>query len=314
MPMVKVFLKLKFPEWLAIIVSTLLFLVPLASALYFLVHEIQLVIKDIPRITTSLNELMTRIITEDFPRFFHIDVSNLIPNLTERILGTASKGLGLVLVGARQILEAGIQGFLIFILALVVIITRKSLHFAIETLLVDPKNPEFNPKLIEKIADLVEQFLITRLLIVVVVTVLDFIALQVFGIEYSFILALFLGIMTLIPAVGFIIGLTPTVIITLSFHHSTGQMIGLFISLVVVSVLESHILSPKLLGDRLNLNLLSTFLGLLAFGLLWGVWGVFLGVPILASLRIAFSVYPSLQRWGTVLSNPRNNTRLKPRK
>ena len=304
-PLVRMFLRFRFPEWLAITVSTFLLLTPLLGSLYFLVYEIQAFIHDIPTIARSLNELFTRLAERDLPNPFDISTKNLVPHVTERILSTASHGLEYVLVGVKGLLEASVQLILIMIFAIVMVGSRRELRAALEGVISDPTDLTIQPKMIDQIIGLIEQFLLTRLIITLIVTILDFATLWILGIQYSFILAVFLGIMTLVPAVGFILGIIPALIIAISFKHSIGHVAIMSICLTLVSALESHILTPKLLGTRLNLNLAATFLGLLAFGELWGVWGLFLGVPILAALRIVLYTSPSLRRWGSLLADPK---------
>ena len=110
---------------------------------------------------------------------------------------------------------------------------------------------------------------------------------RVFGVNYSFTLGLFIGIMTLLPQVGFLVSLVPVLVVTLATGHSLLSTTFLVGTLLLIEALQGNLLSPKLLGNRLNINTLSTFLGVFAGGLLWGVAGMFLGVLILGVLRIS---------------------------
>jgi predicted PurR-regulated permease PerM len=81
-----------------------------------------------------------------------------------------------------------------------------------------------------------------------------------------------------------------------------GQIIGMFGSLLFISSLEAHILTPQFLGKHLNLNLLVVFLGLFLGEAMWGAWGIFLSMPILGIMRIIFNTSFRTRPWGNLLS------------
>ena len=56
---------------------------------------------------------------------------------------------------------------------------------------------------------------------------------------------------------------------------------------VVISGLEGYVITPLIVGRRLRLDPVAVFLGVLFWGLLWGVPGTLLAVPILAAMKIA---------------------------
>ena len=319
-PLVRFFNRRRFPEWLSIAVSTILLLAPVISALSFLGYEIQLIIRDLPKIGKALNQFILDLAQKELPSSLNISTQTLLPHITERVVNSAGEGLQFILFGVKGVFEAGIQALVVLVLAIVMIAARRDLRHSFEGAMAlrkakklavksnIPKTQSPNsPDLINSIVQLVEQFILTRVIIVAIVGVLDFIILRGFSIEFSFILATFFGIMTLVPAVGFILGLTPTLIIAISYGHSLGNILGTLGCLTVISAIESHILSPKLLGTRLNLNLLATLLGVLAWSLLWGVWGLLLGVPILGILRIVLCQSPTYRRWGMLLADSKSS-------
>jgi predicted PurR-regulated permease PerM len=63
----------------------------------------------------------------------------------------------------------------------------------------------------------------------------------------------------------------------------------------VVQYLEANIIFPKVVGQQLNLNTLAALMGILIGGLLWGVSGMVLVLPILGILRIISEEIPGLE-------------------
>jgi predicted PurR-regulated permease PerM len=127
--------------------------------------------------------------------------------------------------------------------------------------------------------------------------------LALFGVSYSVILGAFVGAMTLVPAVGFIISLIPVIVVALATGHSLLNTVAIVAALVGCNMIDNYYLTPKFVGNRLNINALTSFVGLFAGGLLWGIWGMFLSIPMLGVLRIAFSAVPKLRPWGELLAD-----------
>jgi predicted PurR-regulated permease PerM len=189
----------------------------------------------------------------------------------------------------------------VILLGVVMVISRRSLRRGIDQAF-DAWEMSRSHAILDESIVLIERFLVARLALVLFVALADLVILEVFGVNYFILLAVFLGIMTLIPAVGFIIALTPTLLISLISGNSLLKTLFLFAGLAVVSAIESHVLTPKWVGKRINLNLLATFVGLFAGERLWGVAGMFLSLPLLAILRIVFSASPKLKPLGDLLS------------
>jgi len=55
---------------------------------------------------------------------------------------------------------------------------------------------------------------------------------------------------------------------------------------LVINVAEGYVLSPWLTSKASRMNPVAVFAGVLAWGWLWGIWGLFLGVPILMVIKV----------------------------
>jgi predicted PurR-regulated permease PerM len=224
-----------------------------------------------------------------------------IEAIVRRLEGSASQGIQILISGLGAIVGAGSQLALVLLFAVLMLASRKHLYRSSKKILKQSMHVE-QPQLLEEVVDLFEQFLLARLLIVAIIGGADTIILFAFGIEYAILMGSFLGVMTLIPAVGFIIGVIPPIIVSFALHHSFLETLFMFLALFVMSIIEGNVLTPKMVGKKLNINALSTFVGLFAGGLLWGAWGMFLSIPVLGVLRIIFNAVPSLQPWGDLLA------------
>jgi len=298
-PLVRLLRRRHCPEWLAVILSSVLLILPFLALVYFVIMEIQSLVADYPKINAAFARELAHFSNSPVAQRYHLFVS--VPSLIEKLTSRAGEGISIVLVGLKTFFETGSQVVLILIFAVVMLASRQHLAKSGEKILAQFETIQ-SANMLEAVVTLIEQFLIARLVIVVGIGIASAIAVRLFGVSYSLLLGLFVGVMTLVPEIGFIISLVPVLIVALATGHSAVSVIILLGVLFAIHLVEGEYLSPKFVGSKVNINALASFLGLFAGGLLWGVWGMFLSVPILGVLRIALSVSPSLRPWGELLA------------
>ena len=68
-----------------------------------------------------------------------------------------------------------------------------------------------------------------------------------------------------------------------------------------INSLEGYVLTPWLTGRASRMNPVAVFVGVLAWGWLWGLWGLFLGVPILMAIKAVCDRVDDLKAVGELL-------------
>jgi predicted PurR-regulated permease PerM len=112
------------------------------------------------------------------------------------------------------------------------------------------------------------------------------VALSIAGLEFGALVGVATGILTFIPYLGAVIGLTTGLIIAfVQWHDSLHVLIiaGLF---VVGQIMEANVITPKLVGDRIGLHPAWVIFAVLAGGALFGFTGILLAVPIAAVIGV----------------------------
>lgn len=300
-PLVQAFRQARVPEWAAITLSVFAVVIPIFTLGYFLSVEIDHFLRNSSVMMDTLQAHWDAISRSTLGRRFHLEGLLHGSTLRQRAAAEASQGFRYVLEGLHALLSLGSEVLLVLLLGVIMVISRHSLRRGMDQIF-DAWSMSQSHAVLDESMLLIERFLIARLAIVLFVALADLILLRAFHVDYFILLAVFLGVMTLIPAVGFIIALTPTLLISLLSGNSFLKTVGLFVGLGIVSALESHVVTPKWIGKQINLNLLTIFIGLLAGERLWGVAGMFLSLPLLAILRIVFSASPILKPLGDLLS------------
>lgn len=138
----------------------------------------------------------------------------------------------------------------------------------------------------------------------ITLTILSFFIPQ-FGIEMAILFALIMGLFNIVPYVGAWIGLSLPMIYLLTFHlesADTSNGLGIYlIAMIIVLILqvleqaiESSIVQPLVLGNKVQIHPLLVLSSLIFFGGIFGFVGVLLAVPLAATLKSSLEYFKSL--------------------
>jgi predicted PurR-regulated permease PerM len=112
------------------------------------------------------------------------------------------------------------------------------------------------------------------------------VALALAGLDFGLVIGVFIGLISFIPFAGSMVGAVLSIGLTaVQFGDWTHILVvaGIFI---FGQIVEGNFLTPKLVGDRVNLHPVWVIFALLAFGALFGFVGVLLAVPVAAILGV----------------------------
>lgn len=109
---------------------------------------------------------------------------------------------------------------------------------------------------------------------------------SVVGLNYGLTLGIIAAILNLIPYFGTFVAVIPAFIIAL--FDSTGMLIKVIIVFAIEQTVESKVVSPLVLGNKMNMHPITTILVLVGASAVWGLWGVIFAIPIYAIFKIAF--------------------------
>lgn len=132
-------------------------------------------------------------------------------------------------------------------------------------------------------------FLKAQAILCLYVGITDGIGAYIFGIDYAFTLGVIAAFTELIPYLGPFLGGIPAVVIALII--SPWKALEIAIWYTVVQEIEAHIVVPKVMEKEMGLHPLIVLFSILAFGKLFGFWGVLFAVPLAAIIKIIIKVY-----------------------
>ena len=128
------------------------------------------------------------------------------------------------------------------------------------------------------------------------------IALSLFGVDYPILWGAISIIFNFIPVIGSIIAAIPPILLAL-MNLDLNTTIYILLFYIIIEILISNILEPKLMGKELGLSPLVIFFSLIFWGYILGIVGMFLAVPITMTLKIAFDSHTNTQWLGILMSD-----------
>jgi predicted PurR-regulated permease PerM len=131
------------------------------------------------------------------------------------------------------------------------------------------------------------EYLRGQLLVMLALAVFYAVGLSLFGLDLAFPIGVFTGLAVFVPYLGFGLGLVLALLAGL-LQFSPGHAL-LMVTVVygLGQLVESFVLTPRLVGERIGLHPLAVILALMAFGQLLGFVGVLIALPASAVLLVA---------------------------
>ncbi len=131
------------------------------------------------------------------------------------------------------------------------------------------------------------QYLRGQLLVMVIMAVFYSAGMALFGLDLALPIGIFTGLAMFVPYLGFGIGLILALLAGLLQFASIKALVMVAAVYGVGQVLESLVLTPRLVGERIGLHPLAVIFALLAFGQVLGFVGVLIALPASAVLLVA---------------------------
>lgn len=120
--------------------------------------------------------------------------------------------------------------------------------------------------------------------VAIIVGIMFVILFSIIGLPYAVTLGIIAGFLNMIPYLGSFIAMIPVVILALV--NGPWMVVKVAIAFTIEQTIEGRFVSPLVLGNKLSIHPIMILFILLASGSVFGVWGVLLGIPVYASLRV----------------------------
>jgi predicted PurR-regulated permease PerM len=151
-------------------------------------------------------------------------------------------------------------------------------------------------KIMSSVTDQISRYLGTLALISLATGACAWLGLEIMGVELAAGWGVLTFLLNFIPTVGSIIATIPPVLMAvLQFSPGFVRPIFVLLMLGTIQMTIGNVITPKVVGDRLGLSPVVILLSLLLWGLIWGIPGALLSVPIASIIKIVCENVPTLK-------------------
>lgn len=300
-PLAKYFEKRTIPRIPGILLSVIFGIVIVYGTIFFIYSQLRFLLKDIPtleaqavkNIDTIFDQLNSQfgLVSDDDQSSLKFTISEFFQNSTDNL---------------DKILTATAQTvFTVFIMPVYIFFLlyyrNKYRDFAL--MLLPEKGHQKTDEIIKEISVVVKKYMGGVFFVVLILCILNSVGLYIVGVKYWLLLGLIAAIFNFIPYFGTIIGFSFPLIMALLTGDGPGTAIGVVILFIIIQFTENNILTPNITGGQVRINPFFIILSVLIGGIVWGIPGMFIVVPLMASIRIVCEKIDALKPWAFLISD-----------
>lgn len=156
---------------------------------------------------------------------------------------------------------------------------------------------------LDEITIQIQRYLLVQLLASVLVGLTTGLAFWALGLEHAAVWGIAAGVLNLVPYIGSIVITGAAALIAFMQFGEINMALAVGGVSLLINTVEGNLLVPLLTSRASRMNPVAVFIGVLAWGWLWGVWGLLLGIPILMVVKAICDRVDHLKPIGELLGN-----------
>lgn len=287
-PVIRFLTRLRFPLWLAVCIAlfgTFVLLALLGTLFY---ASVQSFVKEYPRYEPKLRELVTTVTAQldiPLPDWQVADLGKKLASTTVAKAVLSSLGPFFAFVGRL---------LLVFLFMVFILLGHQSLPARIHRAFGEADGQRIT-QVLQRTTRQAQTYLGAKALISLVTGVLVNLVLLVFDIDFAVLWGTLAFLLNFIPHIGSIVAAIPPILVAVLKFDTLMPAVWVTVSIIAINTILGGLIEPRLMGQRLNLSPLLVIFSLLFWGWLWGIAGMILAVPIMATIKIICENIPRLR-------------------
>lgn len=289
------------PNLLASALSTILVFIVVGGLSFLFFYQLKVFADDFPQIKTEVGQFLESMqqSLSSFTGLTPQEQKEIMNKRSDTLLGGVEKQLTLAL---GSLVSASVKFLLVLIYLFLLLANRK--RFVNFLLMYLPGRKKEKARiLMRKTSKVAHHYLWGRVKVMGILAGMYIIAFLIFDVRYALLLTLFGALITIIPYIGpFISGLLP-VLFVIVFGKSITEILVFSAIILVIQLIESYVLEPVIIGSEVQLSPLAVIIAIVIGGIVWGIAGMILFVPLFAIIKILADYTHSLRPVGYLLGN-----------
>jgi len=301
-PITRFIEKYKVNRVAASLISVVLAIVLIGSLIWFIVHQVLVIGANGSDLQVRFMHILETI-QHWVTRRFGIEESQLTQQVTT-FSNKALSNAGVIISAAFGSVGGVLAGAVIVPLFTFFLLYYRDFfrEFFFHAFASAPK--EIVCQVLDKIYYVVQSYLVGLVTVMGIVAVLNTVGLLVLGVPYAWFFGVLASLLMLLPYIGIAIGSILPALFALATKDNAWYAVGVIGWFQVVQFLEGNFLTPNIVGGKVSINPLMALVGLLLGGMLFGLAGLILAIPMTAVLKVVFDAIPSMKAFGFLIGEP----------
>ncbi len=280
-------------RFLAILVTFLLALLPVAGVLTLFGFQLATVLGDLENIGSRLSRGLQDLVVgwEEYFVFSEEQIRNWTDLTVESLVQGSGDLLGLGISSSTAVIGSLILVFL-FTFFMLLYRTAFKNFFLIQF---EPEQREEVGEILYSVQTLTRHYLYGMMLVMAILAVLNSLGLWLIGIEYAVFWGCLAAFLAIIPYLGTTLGGTLPFLYALATTGTWWQPAAVVALYFSVQQIEGNFITPKVVGGSVDINPMAAIISLFLGGVLWGVSGLILALPALAAIKVTMEHIPRLE-------------------
>lgn len=294
----------KFNSFIAALLSTIVVFAAIGAISYLFIYQISLFTRDLPELRQEANAMVENIQQQIFSStgITLEEQDTIIQNRSGTLIGIVESHLTNFFSG---ILDIAFKFILLFIYVLLFLLYRKKFRRFFAKLYKDEDRRENAEKILSKVSKVVYHYLWGRVQVMSILAVLYYITFLIFGLPYAILITIFGALITIIPYLGPLLSGVVPVLFSILYFEDTYTIVLFATIVLIIQLIESYVLEPLIIGKEVKINPLAVIIAIILGGIIWGIAGMILFVPIFATIKIISNHNEKLKPIGYLLGNER---------
>jgi len=221
----------------------------------------------------------------DLKKIQEIIQSRISEQLSNNADAIVSSSLSTILSSGQSIIGS-LFGLVLIIFIVFYLISQWDDFFRKLNPLIPPRWLPLVKQIFVEIDQLLSQYLRGQLLVIIVLSIYYSVGLYVLGVTGALALGLFTGIAIFIPYIGYGAALILALLSVLLQAETGVSLLAVLALYITGQALESFILTPKLVGEKIGLHPVLVVFALILFGSWFGFFGILLALPMSAIILV----------------------------
>jgi predicted PurR-regulated permease PerM len=303
-PFVSLLERARVPRFAAILMLLFVLIGAIVLLVINVTAQVNLFYSELPRYQARIRELLTTV--TDFINTLRERMGNILPEersvrevkISESSLATTRAVFAQIGDMIQFLLYAAAVPFL----TLFMLKDREKFARVIEGML--SRHPRYGDRHVTgAISRAMTAYALGLSFVMLIMAAATTIALMLLRIDYYYILGPIAGMAILLPYVGVIFSTVPAIAVAY-FQYDGGKALAVLAVYSLLQFLEGNVLTPLIVGGRVRLFPLAVMVAFLFWGVLWGIPGAILAVPLTSALKVVCENVSGWEGFARLLGEP----------